>query len=246
MPAAANAIDISAEAVAHVCLVPLMEHKIIGIALPYSEAGWRCLQKLRLLMLGLEEDVRQVWRTLKGVLEELDQQSWSEDDSEIVSPGEQKSAAAPDSSISIPQHSCHSADKSSASSMEVPAGISGHESPVEGLQGDDEAHADAAAGKNKDQVDRELPDSGQAPGIERTLAPAAVRLASVCEVVLQWGRSLVGTNLESLQYLLLRLHAAARDHKMFAGQLKSISAELEADVVRQYGGRISLKPSRLQ
>lgn len=85
------------------------------------------------------------------------------------------------------------------------------------------------------------PGSGQegSPGQKR--APVLVRLGSVCEVVLQWGRSLVGANLESLRYLLLRLRSAARQHKMFAAQLEAVSAALEAEVIQQYGGRISLK-----
>ena len=95
--------------------------------------------------------------------------------------------------------------------------------------------------RDQPEAQEALSGSGQegSPGQKR--APVMVRLGSVCEVVLQWGRSLVGANLESLQFLLLRLRSAARQHKMFAAQLDAVSAALEADVLKQYGGRISLK-----
>lgn len=199
-----------------------------------------CVQKLRQSRLGPDEDVRQVWQSLKSVLEELDQQCWSEDESEVlVAEGHELEAALATDDPVLESSSC-AADVAASGTEESGC-------PAPRSASEDKPHVEAAARTvappqgHRAEVEGTSPCSGQggSPGQKR--APVLVRLGSVCEVVLQWGRSLVGSNLESLQFLLGRLRTAARQHKMFAGQLEAVSASLEADVVRQYGSRITLK-----
>lgn len=199
------------------------------------------MQKLRQSRLGPDEDVRQVWQSLKSVLEELDQQCWSEDESEVLAAEGREAEAAP---IGNPhptlQETSRPADIT-ASGMEVSQDPAHTSTLDRGPHSQAGASMDASPQRDHPEAEEAPPGSGHegSPGQKR--APVMERLASVCEVVLQWGRSLVGVNLESLQFLLLRLRSAARQHKMFAGQLDAVSAALEADVVKQYGGRIFLR-----
>ena len=198
-------------------------------------------QKLKQSRLGPDEDVRQIWQALKGVLEELDQQCWSEDDSEVF-PADGQGRRAGHDVQSNSQEDIERDVDTSARSSEGRAGILGPSTASAGLaEGKDRPSAHAPSPEGAALPAEPPPERVHAPGADSTQAPVLVRLASVCQVVLQWGRSLVSSNLESLQYLLLRLQSAARQHKMFAGQLDSVRAELEADVMQQYGGRISLK-----
>jgi hypothetical protein len=72
------------------------------------------------------------------------------------------------------------------------------------------------------------------------------RLAAVCEVVLDWGRSLVGTNLEGLQYILARVQAASKKWSPLAVPLQELVTSLQAEVRAKYGGRLHLPESELQ
>lgn len=221
------------------------------------------LQKLKQRQLGPDEDVRQVWQTLKAVLEELDQQCWSEDESEA---GMQDGKGCLDTAHGPLEAASDLAENIPSSGALSPC-LPSHIRPGTIGPPDSAAHTDEATSVTHLQTGGALrsaphgsnpaneggsgpPGEGASDGpgaiAQRHSAPVLVRLGSVCEVVLQWGRSLVGSNLESLQYLLMRLHSAARQHKVFASQLKSVSDKLEADVVQLYGGRISLKPGRLQ
>ena len=203
------------------------------------------MQKLRQSRLGPDEDVRQIWQLLNSVLEELDQQCWSEDESETLAAEGHGHEAADTRGDYTLQNTSRPADIA-ASGMEVsddPAHSNASEERLTPVAG---AYTDASPQEVQTEGDGVLSGSGQegSPGQRRS--PVLVRLGSVCEVVLQWGRSLVGSNLESLHFLLLRLRSAARQHKMFASQLEAVSAVLEADVVQQYGGRISLKTGLLR
>lgn len=200
-----------------------------------------CVQKLRQSRLGPDEDVRQVWQSLKTVLEELDQQCWSEDESDILAAEKRESESSVSKDSDTLQGASRPAD-SAANGMEASEGATGVAGSGNQPHAETEAQANASPPDGQLHGEGMLAGSGQDDSPGQKL-PVLVRLGSVCEVVLQWGMSLVGCNLESLQYLLLRLRFAARQHRMFAGQLESVSAALEADVVKQYGGRISLKSS---
>ena len=207
----------------------------------YAASVLAAAQKLKQRRLGPDEDVRQVWQSLKGVLEELDQQCWSEEDSEMSPADRQQRRAAHHVQKQFQEDGQYDGD-TSARSPEGRAGIPGPSTASSGpAEGEAGVGAQASSPGSSALQSESPPGRGHAPGTGSSHAPVLVRLASVCQVVLQWGRSLVSSNLESLQYLLLRLQSAARQHKMFAGQLDSVRAELEADVMQQYGGRISLK-----
>ena len=184
--------------------------------------------------------MRQVWQSLKTVLEELDQQCWSEDESETLAAEGHEHEPAHATDDTTLQNTLCPADIA-ASGMNASRHSVHHSTVGEGPVAAAGACTDASPQEVQLEVEGPLPGSGQEGGPGQKRAPVLVRLASVCEVVLQWGRSLVGSNLESLQFLLLRLRSAQRQHKMFAGQLEAVRAALEADVVQQYGGRISLK-----
>ena len=198
------------------------------------------MQKLKQSRLGPDEDVRQVWHSLKGVLEELDQQCWSEDDSEVSPANRQERRAAHDVQSNLQEGVRHDVD-ASARSPEGHAGILGPSTATLEQAESDGRSAQASIPEGSAMQAEPLREGSHAPDADSSQAPVLVRLASVCHVVLQWGRSLVSSNLESLQFLLLRLQSAARQHKMFAGQLDSVRAELEAAVMQQYEGRISLR-----
>ena len=198
------------------------------------------MQKLKQSRLGPDEDVRQVWHSLKGVLEELDQQCWSEDDSDVSATNRQERQAAHDVQSNL-QEDVQRAVDASARSSEGHAGVLGRSTATLERAESKGRSAQASIPEDSALQAEPLPEGRHAPGSDSSQAPVLVRLASVCQVVLQWGRSLISSNLESLQFLLLRLQSAARQHKMFAGQLDSVRAELEAAVTQQYGGRISLK-----
>ena len=207
----------------------------------YAASALAAAQKLKQSRLGPDEDVRQVWQSLRGVLEDLDQQCWSEDDSEISPADRQERRAAHDVQSNLQEDVQHDVDTSACSS-EGHAGMLGPSTASSGLaEGKERAGAQASTPESSALQAKPMPERGHVPGTDSSQEPVLVRLASVCQVVLQWGRSLVSSNLESLQYLLLRLQSAARQHKTFAGQLDSVRAELEADVMQQYGCRISLK-----
>ena len=185
--------------------------------------------------------MRQVWRSLESVLEELDQQCWSEDESEVLAAEEHElgPARATDNPIILESSSCLA--NAAASGMEE----SGYPAPRSTME--DKPHPESGAQAvappqgHRPEVEETLPCSGQVGSPGQKQAPVLVRLGAVCEVVLQWGRSLVASNLESLQFLLLRLRTAARQLKMFAGHLEAVTAALEAEVLQQYGSRITLK-----
>ena len=92
------------------------------------------------------------------------------------------------------------------------------------------------------------PEPGKGLHKEHISACAAAGPGGVCarEVVLQWGRTRVCRTLESLQSLLPRLRSVARQDMMFAHRLEFGSAALEADEIKQYGGRVSLESSLLR
>jgi hypothetical protein len=71
------------------------------------------------------------------------------------------------------------------------------------------------------------------------------RLRALCDVVAAWGRSLVPADLEGLQFLLMRLEGACKRWKRFAPHLRNLIAELQGEVQAQYGGRVSMRVSRL-
>lgn len=66
------------------------------------------------------------------------------------------------------------------------------------------------------------------------------RLEAVCEVVLNWGRSLVDTNLESIQFLLRRIEATSNKWSCLSPALARVMASLQADIKAQYSGRMVL------
>lgn len=71
------------------------------------------------------------------------------------------------------------------------------------------------------------------------------RLEAVCEVAAQWGRSLVGGDLEGLQFLLMRLASAGQRWRRFAGRLDRLAAELQQVAFGVYGARLATRVSRL-
>ena len=214
---------------------------ILQCSVLYAAHGLAAMQKLKQSRLGPDEDVRQVWHSLKGVLEELDQQCWSEDDSEVSPADRQERRAAHDVQLSNLQDDVQHDVNTSARSSEGHAGVLGPSTATLERAESRGRSAQASIPEGSALQAEPLPEGGHAPDADSSQAPVLVRLASVCQVVLQWGRSLVSSNLESLQFLLLRLQSAARQHKMFAGQLDSVRVELEAAVMQQYGGRISLR-----
>ena len=207
-------------------------------------------QKLKQSRLGPDEDVRQVWQSLKSVLGDLDQQCWSEDESEAMLPEPEQSMGPPDNrALQSEAEERKGAPGSKSSAEQGASGAAPHASgskdgSVGPMDLDAADHFDARQSERQGLGRLQNADEGRSA--PQKLAPVMVRLGSVCEVVLQWGRSLVGTNLESLQFLLLRLRSAARQHKAFAGQLDSLSEQLEADVAKQYGGRICMKSGLLR
>ena len=76
---------------------------------------------------------------------------------------------------------------------------------------------------------------------EECMAESPSRLDAVCEVVCEWGCSLVSSDLESLQFLLTRLKAASLHWQQFAKRLDRLSIALQEAVQREYRGRIALK-----
>ena len=208
------------------------------------------LQKLKQSRLGPDEDVRQVWQSLKSVLEDLDQQCWSEDESEAMQPEPEQSVGPPDNGgLHSEAEKGKGAPGSESGAEQGASGAAPHASGSEdGSVGPMDLNAanHSDARQSEQQGLGRLQNAEEGRSVPQKLEPVMVRLGSVCEVVLQWGHSLVGTNLESLQFLLLRLRSAARQHKAFAGQLDSVSEQLEADVAKQYGGRICLQSGLLR
>ena len=204
------------------------------------------MQKLRQSRLGPDEDVRQVWQSLKAVLEELDQQCWSEDESELTAADRQEpEMALARDDVNVQSIPCPAGTTASGPTSE-PGDPACERIVNDGPPSAANVCTDASPQVGQPEVEGMLPRPGQGAGHGQKLAPVLVRLGSVCEVVLQWGRSLVGSNLDCLHFLLLRLRAAARQHKMFASQLEAVSAALEAAVVQQYGSRISVKAGPLR
>lgn len=70
-------------------------------------------------------------------------------------------------------------------------------------------------------------------------AAAQSRLDAVCDVVGEWGSSLVCSDLESLQYLLSRLEAASFQWPLLSGRLNGLSRALQEAVQHMYGGWIA-------
>ena len=89
----------------------------------------------------------------------------------------------------------------------------------------------------------ESPGSNGAPAEhkEDAMSESVSRLDAVCEVVCEWGRSLVSSDLESLQFLLTRLKAASLHWQQFAKRLDRLSMALQEAVQQEYRGRIALK-----
>ena len=109
-----------------------------------------------------------------------------------------------------------------------------------------EREAEASDGEDRGRS-REQQGGIQAGGTHAGQADShEARLRAVCEVVAQYGRSLVADDLEGLQYLLMRLQQGARQRwRRFAVPLKGLIAELQGAVQAQYGGRVVLRVSRL-
>lgn len=106
------------------------------------------------------------------------------------------------------------------------------------LNADEPGHAGST-----EQQQGGMQDAGMHAGTADT---HEARLRAVCEVVAQYGRSLVADDLEGLQYLLMRLQQGARQRwRRLAGPLKGLLAELQGAVQAQYGGRVALRVSRL-
>ena len=71
------------------------------------------------------------------------------------------------------------------------------------------------------------------------------RLEAICAVTLEWGRSLVGSDLEGLQLLLMRLSAARQRWRRFASRLDQLVAQLQQEAQAQYGAPLAMRVSRL-
>lgn len=69
---------------------------------------------------------------------------------------------------------------------------------------------------------------------------ASERLEAVCEVVLNWGKSLIGSDLESIQYILRRIEATSNMWPSLSGALLRLMASLQDEVKARYNGRILL------
>lgn len=101
-------------------------------------------------------------------------------------------------------------------------------------------HACVGAGSDSPGHAQELPVKSSASHEEDVLDSDS-RLDAVCEVVREWGCSLVASDLESLQYLLTRLRAASQHWQQFSGRLDSLSAALQDAVQREYRGKLALR-----
>lgn len=76
---------------------------------------------------------------------------------------------------------------------------------------------------------------------EEDVPDTVSRLDAVCEVVREWGCSLVASDLESLQYLLTRLRAASQHWQQFSGRLDGLSAALQEAVQGEYRGKLAVR-----
>lgn len=83
--------------------------------------------------------------------------------------------------------------------------------------------------------------SGSSAEEEAAMLESFSRLDAVCEVVREYGSSLICSDLESMQFLLTRLRTASLHWQCFSKRLDTLSLALQEAVQQEYRGRIVLK-----
>ena len=67
-----------------------------------------------------------------------------------------------------------------------------------------------------------------------------VKAQALCELVVEWGRSLAGDNLEGLAFLLRRLKVCLQSSQQFQAQTQAAIDQLQDVVQQMYGAPIAL------